>query len=313
MHTQQFQHPAASGAVINSYCWLPQAKPKRVLQIVHGMAEHAGRYAAFAETLTQAGYAVYAQDLRGHGPGAELLGHFGAGDGWQRLIAEVADIHAFIRDQHPQLPVILFGHSMGSFIAQECAARFGGQLAALVLSATDMPPQPLRLAGQLAAKIEHWRLGARSSSALLQQLSFGNFNRPFASETAAACTGFEWLSSDPLEVDKYIADPYCGFACTTDSWWQLLHAIGQLQSRSSLQAIPADLPIMMIAGDSDPVARNGKGPYALAAKYRRAQLNDVSTKIYAGGRHELLNDHTRGQVMNDLLAWLDRRLNTTNI
>jgi len=283
------------------------------MHIVHGMAEHAGRYTALAESLTNAGYAVFAQDLRGHGQTGHLgkqQGHFADTDGWQRVIADVREIHELMRSEHPQLGVVLFGHSMGSFIAQDCVARFGSQLDAVVLSATDMPPAALRLAGQMAAWIERKRQGPDKSSALLQTLSFGNFNRPFVRENGTARTEFEWLSADTAEVDKYIDDPDCGFACTTETWWQLLAAIGRVQSRSSIQAMPANLPMLLIAGSEDPVARNGKGPQALATKYRRMGITDVSTKIIAGGRHELLNDQPREQVINDMLAWLDRRLNT---
>ncbi len=201
---------------------------------------------------------------------------------------------------------------MGSFVAQDCAALLGENLEAVILSATDIPPTALRIGGQFAAAIEQCRLEPRRSSALLQALFFGNFNRPFDSKQALARTGFEWLSADPAEVDKYIADPLCGFACTTQTWRQLLAAIARVQSRSHIQAIPAHLPFLLIAGSDDPVARDGKGPYALAASYRRAGLTDVSTRIYPGGRHELLNDEPRKLVIQDMLAWLDRRLDAAH-
>ena len=310
MRSQHFSHTASDGAALEVYCWLPDDAATRAIQIIHGMAEHAGRYARFAQALTDAGYAIFAQNLRGHGANAALPGHYADNNGWQRVVADVHEIHDHIRAQFPRLPQALFGHSMGSFISQACAAQFGKELDAVVLCATDKPPKPLLYGGLLAAWFERWRRGPRESSALLQKLSFGNFNQPFESKSEPARTGFEWLSSDATEVDKYMHDPLCGFACSTETWCQLLRAITQVQSRSSIQDIPAGLPVLLIAGSDDPVARFGKGPSALAAHYRRAGLSKVSTQFYADCRHELLNETAREKVTHDVLNWLNQHCAT---
>jgi len=288
------------------YHWPPAEPTRAVVQIVHGMAEHAGRYARFAERLNAAGYAVIAHDQRGHGATGEMqgeLGHFGA-RGWPALPGDVATVADIAVERYPNVPLALLGHSMGSFVNQDVLARHGHRYVAAVLSATDMPPRPLRWFGRALAGIERRRLGAHATSELLQFFSFGAFNRPFK----PARTGFDWLSSDPDAVDAYIDDPHCGFACTTEAWCELLGALGRVQRPSHYGKIPDVLPVLMVAGDRDPVARNGRGPHDLAEAYRRAGISDVSVQLYPQGRHELLNDTMAEAVTDDILAWLDKHI-----
>lgn len=305
MTAQTFRHTAGDGVDITVHAWLPKTPPRASVQVVHGMAEHGARYARLAGALNAAGYAVHAQDLRGHGPEAATPGHI---DDWRRLVADVREIHERLRRRFADGPHVLFGHSMGSFVVQDCLADFGQSVDAAVLSATDKPPLPLRGFGLALAAIERRRKAPQATSALLQTFSFGAFNRPFDSEDAPARTAFDWLSTLPEEVDAYIQDPCCGFACSTQTWLELLRAIGRVQSPAHRARIPADLPVLLIAGDADPVARGGKGPHALARAYRRDGMHDVSTRLYPGGRHELFNDAMRDDVTTDMLAWLDRRL-----
>lgn len=299
---------ADDGATIHGHVWLPAAEPRCVLLLVHGMAEHAGRYRRFGAALAAAGHAVFAANLRGHGPEAGAArGHFVDGGGWRRLLADVTAVRAEAVRRYPRQPLVLFGHSMGSFVVQELMATDGGGgAAAAVLSATDKPPAALRLFGLTLATAERLRVGPRGTSAVLQFFSFGAFNRPFR----PARTDFDWLSSEPAEVDAYIADPDCGFACSTASWQALLRSIGRAQSAEARRKLPATLPVLMVAGTADPVARGGAGPEALARAYRRAGLSDVEVRLYRDGRHELLNDRMRETVTADILEWLDRRLAT---
>lgn len=300
MPEQALRLTADDGAPIRGRTWLPDAEARRIVLLVHGMAEHANRYGRFGTALANAGAAVFAPHLRGHDPEAgDTRGHFGD---WRRLLADLAAVRAEAVRRFPERPLVLFGHSMGSFVVQNLLVEQPDGVAAAVLSATDKPPAVLRWFGLALASAERLRVGARGTSAILQFLSFGSFNRAFQ----PARTEFDWLSSDPDEVDAYIADPACGFACDTASWRALLRTIGRVQSPAALRKLPAALPVLMVAGATDPVARQGAGPEALARAYRGAGLDDVEVRLYPGGRHELLNDRMRGEVTADILAWLEK-------
>jgi alpha-beta hydrolase superfamily lysophospholipase len=304
VHSSTFSLAAADGAALWVYRWLPEAPPKAVVQIAHGLAEHAGRYARLAAALTAAGYAVYANDHRGHGrtaPDAAELGFFAERDGWRRCIDDLWLLNRRIAGDHPGLPIVLLGHSMGSFMAQHFISEHGGALAGAVLSASSGKPPPLAAAGRLIARLERLRLGPRGKSALIQSLGFGAFNKPFA----PARTPYDWLSRDPAEVDKYAADPLCGFAATVQLWIDMLDALAEIARPARQARIPKRLPVYVIAGLRDPVSDGTKGLRQLLAAYRAAGLERVTHRFYPDGRHELFNEVNRDEVTRDLVTWLD--------
>ncbi len=303
MQSSTFTHPA-DGGVLFVYQWLPPGQPKAVLQIAHGLAEHAGRYARLAQALTDAGYGVYANDHRGHGRTArtpEELGFFAEHDGWRKCVDDLWQLNRRLAGDHPGLPVFLLGHSMGSFMAQHFISEHGEALAGAVLSGSGGKPSPLAIAGRLIARIERLRLGARGRSGLLHAFSFGAFNKPFE----PARTPFDWLSRDRAEVDKYVADPLCGFRASVQLWIDLLDALGEVTSAQRQARIPKRLPIYIIAGSRDPVSGNAKSLEPLLAAYRDAGLERVTHRFYADARHELFNETNREEVTRDLIAWLD--------
>lgn len=304
MQSSTFTLPAADGVALFVYRWLPETPAKAVVQIAHGLAEHAGRYQRLAITLTAAGYAVYADDHRGHGrtaPRPADLGFFAEHDGWRKAIDDLWRVNRRIAADHPGLPIVLIGHSMGSFMAQQLIAEHGDAFAGVVLSGSTGKPPPVAVLGRLIARIERWRLGARGRSPLLHALGFSAFNKGFA----PARTPFDWLSRDPAEVDKYVADPRCGFAATVQLWIDLVDALAAL-ARPALQArIPKRLPIYVIAGARDPVSTNTKGLRQLLAAYRVQGLERVAHRFYAEARHELFNETNRDDVIRDLVAWLE--------
>lgn len=297
--------PAAdSGGELFVYRWLPQRPPKAVVQIAHGLAEHAGRYARLAQALTDAGYAVYANDHRGHGRRArtpEDLGFFAENDGWRRCLDDLWHLNRRIAGDHPDAPIVLCGHSMGSFMAQHFISEHGDAVAGVVLSGSGGKPSPLAVAGRLVARIERLRLGARGKSALIHALSFGAFNKPFE----PARTPFDWLSRDRGEVDRYNADPLCGFTASVQLWIDMLDALGDVTSAKRQARIPKRLPIYVIAGGSDPVGGNTRSVAQLLAAYRQAGLERVAHRFYADARHELFNETNRDEVTRDLVGWLD--------
>ena len=210
MQASTFTLATPDGMSLFVYRWLPDGPPKAVVQIAHGLAEHAARYARVAEALTRAGYAVYADDHRGHGRTARTpdeLGLFAERDGWKKCIDDLWLINRRIAADHPGLPIVLLGHSLGSFMAQYFISEHGDALVAAVLSASNGKPPPIAPIGLLLARLERLRLGQRGHSPVMQALFFGAFNKPFK----PARTPFDWLSRDTAEVDKYIADPLCGF------------------------------------------------------------------------------------------------------
>jgi alpha-beta hydrolase superfamily lysophospholipase len=292
------------GVALFAYRWLPESPPKAAVQIVHGLAEHAGRYARLAQALTGAGYAVYANDHRGHGLTQATpadLGFFAEHDGWRRLLDDVWQLNRQIAADHPGLPLFLIGHSMGSFLAQQFISEHGEALAGVVLSGSDGKPPALASVGRLVARIERLRLGPRGRSGVIHALAFGAFNKAFAPPRTPA----DWLTRDPAEVDKYVADPLCGFIATTQTWVDLLDALRQI-ARPELQAlIPKRLPIHIISGSTDPVSDGTKRLQQLLAAYRGAGLEHVTHRFYEGARHELFNETNRDEVTRDLILWLD--------
>ena len=291
------------------HAWLPEGQPKAVVQIVHGMAEHAGRYARFAAVLNARGFAVYAQDLPGHGQTAAsiaALGHVADEGSWEKLLSAVHGVRAYIEQRHPALPLFLLGHSMGSFIAQHHLVEHGAGLAGVVLSATSGTLGPLRAVGLALNRAQIKLFAPDHRSALTEVLTFKTFNKAFKPNRTAS----DWLSRDTAEVDAYLADPYCGFRCSASLWAGLLHAGSALLDAERLMRIPTTLPVLLIAGSTDPVCGGGRGTHLLAEHYRKRGLTTVTTVVYEGARHELLNETCRAEVTADLLDWFDERLQT---
>ena len=305
MRSSDFTHQASDGKALFVYRFLPdEGTPvKGVVHVSHGMAEHAARYARLAESLTAAGYAVYANDHRGHGKTASTdeLGFFAKEDGFARVVADLAELVAHEKKEHPGLPVVLFGHSMGSYMVQQFLFDHGSELAGAVLSGSAGKPNLLASAGRLVARAERLRLGERGKSKLLGDLSFVAFNKQFAPTR----TGFDWLSRDPAEVDKYVADPLCGFDVTTTLWVDVLDALSSNASTESQARIPKTLPIYVFSGSEDPVSEKTKTLEQLLGAYRLAGVRDVSHRFYQGARHETLNETNRDEVTKDLVTWLD--------
>ena len=285
--------------------WHADQPPRAVVMLAHGMAEHSLRYARLAEALVAAGFALYALDQRGHGATAErgTLGHYADEDGWSKVVGDLSTLNHHIRQQHPHTPIFLFGHSMGSYIGMAYLLGHSCSLQGAVLSGSNYQPVALYKAARLIAGFERWRLGPTGRSRLIDSLSFGSFNKAFKPNR----TGFDWLSRDPAEVDKYVTDPLCGFVCTTQLWCDLLDGLQHITPSSNLAQIDADLPLLVIGGSRDPVS-DGKRLGDLAGALREAGVRDVQLKIYPEARHELLNESNRDEVTAHLIDWLQQAL-----
>jgi alpha-beta hydrolase superfamily lysophospholipase len=266
------------------YRWKATAAPVGILQIAHGMGEHALRYGPVAEFFTPAGFHVYANDHRGHGRTAKDkagLGDFGAG-GWDALVDDMMTLSARARAEAPGLPLVLLGHSMGSFAAQQYALDRSKEIDGL----------------------------ARSGSTAFDTLGIdGEREVDLTAINAAfepARTPFDWLSRDSRQVDTYIADPLCGFGVNQASTRSMAMSLKRTADPASLAKIRKDLPIYILAGDADPVNSKLEGLKLLAQRYRTAGLRGVTERYYAGGRHEMFNETNRDEVMADLLGWVQR-------
>jgi alpha-beta hydrolase superfamily lysophospholipase len=273
--------------------------------IAHGMAEHSERYARVAQTLVDQGYGVYALDLRGHGRTVQhgVQGHFADQDGWQKVVNDLHSLQQHIRQQHPQSPIFLLGHSMGSYIGQAYLVQHSADLQGAILSGSNYQPVALYKVAGLIARFERLRQGPTGRSALLEFLSFGSFNKAFKPTR----TDFDWLSRDPAEVDRYINDPLCGFRCTNQLWIDLLGGLQDITKPENLARIAKTLPMLVVGGACDPVS-DGKRLNDLAHALRQSGNPSVALKIYPDARHELLNETNRDTVTANLVQWLDATL-----
>ncbi|MGI9234624.1 MAG: alpha/beta fold hydrolase [Woeseiaceae bacterium] len=280
------------------YLWEPEGEVQAVIQVVHGLGEHSARYERFAAEAVNRGYAVCAHDHRGHGPQSAHIGYFAKKNGWKLLVTDSHEVTKFLRQRFTEQPIVLLGHSMGSYIAQSYAMHYGDELAALILSGSTWPSRPLLIVGRTLARLISWVRGKRGQSPLLDKMGFGDFNEQFE----PARTELDWLSRDPAEVDKYVSDPLCGGPYTTGLWIDLLGGLLEISTAHALHKIPLALQILITGGSEDPVGGH-VGMSKLASHYQTAGHGYVMKKIYTGGRHEMFNETNRDEFTEYLLTW----------
>jgi alpha-beta hydrolase superfamily lysophospholipase len=295
---------AADGTTVHYRRWLPAGSPKAAIQIVHGAAEHASRYSRFARAATASGHAVYATDHRGHGRTRLRSGRLGdAGpDAWNRMVGDEIALGQRLRVAHPGAPLVLLGHSLGSFIAQDLITRGADGPPplpdALVLSGTSYrAPPPAEAIAALDEAAGREPLG----DSALWASRFQDYNKPFGGPT-----GFEWLSRDADEVQRYVSDPLCGFAFTNELVRDIFAGIARMRDVAREARIPTTLPVLVIQGELDPVGENLAGTRRLVERYEALGLTRIETRYYAGARHELLNETHRDEVTRDVLGWLGK-------
>ena len=291
---------------IHVQAWRPAGDIRGVVQIVHGLGEHGDRYARFAQAAVVKHLAVIVHDHRGHGEHDGHPGFFADANGWQHLVDDTRAVHEMALVRYPDVAHTMVGHSMGSYVAQNFAMHYGGSLSGLVLSASTWRSRLQLYPALLVAHAESWRIGRRQHSTLLDRLGFDSFNKRFR----PARTGLDWISRDGDEVDAYIADPLCGGPYTCGLWTDLLAGLIAISSDHAITRIPADLPILITGGGDDPVGGE-KGMTALALHYAQTSHQRLTIKIYAEGRHEMLNETNRDEVTADWLEWISARRRRT--
>ena len=296
-------HPEATlrtdGHTIRILPFAPSAGSVAVIQVLHGLGEHAGRYTDFAQDAGRRGFAVVVHDHRGHGPLRGTPGFFANEKGWDVLLSDALAVNEWIAARHPGLPLALLGHSLGSYLAQNFAMLHGSRLRALLLSASTWQKRSQLFAGNLLARVECARVGAKHVSPLCDRLGFESFNRRFE----PARTPFDWLSRDESAVDRFIEDPLTGGPFTAGLWRDVTDGLLRISTDAAVRCVPPDLPILISGGSDDPVGGD-RGMRKLALHYTATGHAHLDVKIYPGGRHEMLNETNRDVVVSDWLGWI---------
>ncbi len=300
----EFFYPSAGKGSIHGCRWEPEGKPVAVVQIVHGIAEHIGRYSDFAEFLTRHGILVVAEDHMGHGGSVgeeDTLGYFSGG--WFKAVQDSYRLLRNTRMEYPEVPYILLGHSMGSFMARTLIAKYPGcGISGVILSGTGWIHMALVNTATAACTLVGKRNGFDKSNAMLESMAFGGYNNRIEHKR----TDHDWLTRDPKVVDAYLADPLCGFTPTAGLLRDMMSGLRYNQDPSHLARMRKDLPVLFISGSEDPVGDYGKGVKKSAEAFRMAGMEDVEVKLYPLGRHELLNEINKEEVYNYLLKWVLR-------
>lgn len=290
------------GLELAGYAWEDVAEPRAIIQISHGMAEHARRYERFATYLNERGYLVVAHDHRGHGASLKSMDDMGylGEDGWNLLVDDLFLLTSYIKARYPGLPLIIFGHSMGSFALRKYLTLHGEELAGAVISGTGNNPPALNAVAVSIARMEVYLKGPRHRSRLMDSLSFGSFNSAFKPNR----TAFDWLSRDEGQVDRYCTDPLCGQIFTSSFFADFVQGLRELGRMDDLRRIPAKLPVLFVSGKEDPLSAGGKAVEAVAARMEKAGLSRPELRIYEGARHELVNETNHAEVYGDISAWI---------
>lgn len=296
---------AAAGRRIHAVVWEPEAEPRAVLQISHGMSEHIGRYEPFAAYLTERGIAVIGHDHLGHGQSvrsAEDLGFFAEGDASDAVIRDLKTVTLEAKHRFPGLPVFLLGHSMGSFFVRRYLPLWGGEIAGALFLGTGIFPAVAAKTGLSIAQLISKSKGERSVSPLLESLVVGRNQKAFASEGRNA-----WLSTAPDTIAAFEADPLCGFPFTAGAYRDFFTVMLSVAREEEYANIRRSLPVLVVSGERDPVGGQ-RAVKKLAARYRELDFADVTEKIFPGDRHEILNESDRADVMAFIAGWIEKRI-----
>lgn len=306
---KQFSFASYGGlGKIYARCFYPRygIRVKAVIQIMHGMAEHTDRYIDFAQHLCSNGYAVYMHDHLGHGKSSdsdEQLGFFGEKDGYNTLVEDVKQLTDIIKNENHNKKIILFGHSMGSFILRSFCEKYGNEIDGVILSGTSGSNPGASIAKRLADYVAK-RNGAHFRSEFINSLAFSSYNKRFNPQR----TDFDWLTRDDEAVDRYIEDTKCGFLFTAAGYRDLFSLLVSISKRTWYANVPYALPILLISGENDPVGAYGKGVKEVVTRLRDTNHNDVTLKLYPDCRHELLNELNKDEVYSDIVNWIDKVL-----
>ena len=303
---KEFFFPVRKNTRIHCCQWVPEGKVRGVIQIVHGIAEYGARYDELARVFTDHGFVVVAEDHMGHGGSiSQEIPQGCFAEGWLTAVSDTYRLLCMTKEEYPDVPYFIYGHSMGSFMTRTLLYTYpDAGLSGAVISGTGWMPTLVLKTGRTVCKVEAKKRGENSTSPLINKLMFGSYNKGFDHPR----TPVDWLSRDENEVDKYIADPLCGFDASIGLAYEMLGGMLMNQDKKNLDKMPKDLPVLFVSGDADPVGSNGKGVQQACDAFRKVGMKDVSIKLYPQGRHEMHNELNRTELHADVLAFLDRVL-----
>ncbi|MGN1060141.1 MAG: alpha/beta fold hydrolase [Candidatus Coproplasma sp.] len=295
---QEIYYPSSDGKNnVHACIWAAEGECRAVLQIIHGMAEYAARYAPIGERLAKLGITVCAEDHLGHGKTAkdkDDMGYFAQQKGYAPVLSDIASLTEIMRAKYQGVPYFVMGHSMGSFFCRKYISVFGKELAGAIIMGTGYMSGALTGTAKLATRTVAAFKGWRHRSKLINNLAFGSYNKRFEGRTE-----YDWLSANEENVDRYIADELCGVPFTCNAFYGLFSIITEACKTSTIKATPSELPILLVSGKDDPVGGYGKGVIKLYDKLCKYGKN-VSMTLYDGFRHEILNDDCAVLVEEDI-------------
>lgn len=292
---------------IHAIRWIPEDKPKAILQIVHGMAEYVNRYHDFATKMAEQGFLVVGNDHLGHGlsvPEGGTYGYFCEKDPATVVVRDVHRLKKLTQEAYPGVPYFLLGHSMGSFIVRNYLCKYGTGIDGAVIMGTGMQSKALVMSAKGMAALQKVFCGSKHVSKFLNKSSFGKYNAKIDNPR----TDVDWLSKDAAKVDAYVKDELCGFTFTVNGFQTLFELIWRLYKKENLANMPKNLPVLFVSGTDDPVGDYFKGVQAAVDSFQEAGMQDVTVKKYETGRHELLNEPEWEQVAEDIYNWLSEKL-----
>ena len=305
---RDFTFPSSTGKnTIHARLCMPDGQPRGIVQIAHGIAEYIDRYDPFMQFLAEHGFIAVGNDHLGHGKSIakpEEQGIFAEEDGWSYVLQDMDRLHDKMHADYPDLPYIFFGHSMGSFLTRNYIILHPEKPDLAIICGTGQQAAPVVWAGYTMANLQVRSKGPHGDGTQLNNIAFGSYTKGYADVR----TPFDWLNRDPAQVDKYIGDPLCGFVAKGSLFRDMMGGIRFISRQENINKMNKDTPVLFIAGGADPVGENGKGVERAYKAFCKAGLKDVTMKIYPEARHEILNELNRDEVMNDILAWIEKRL-----
>jgi len=305
MRKEEFSFDSRDGVhKLYAVRYLPEGEPRAIVQIVHGMSEYMERYAGFAAFLVERGFIVTGEDHLGHGksvPEGETYGYVCPQDPATVMVRDVHRLKKMNQEKFPGVPYVILGHSMGSYVLRNYLFRYGTGIQGAIIMGTGTEQKASVAFVRMLTKCMKMIYGEKHLSRTLDKLVMGKYNQKIVNPR----TESDWLSKDEEVVNHYRIDPLCGFPFTVNGYSTLFELVWRLYDKNNLSHLPANLPVLMVSGEEDPVGAYGEGVKKAWASLKDAGMQRVELKLYPGDRHEILNELDKDQVMEDIFSWLN--------